>query len=429
VTCTASGLPFLLAAAAMTLSIGVSANLLYVLGIDYAHPGGNPLVKFHPATWALALGVASLCASMGDPLRALKRLLSASPALAGFLALMTVTMLFSALSVGLSGATVYVESYLSAGLACLLLRGLTDAQRRSIATLIVGLLVLNAAIAIGESLTGTHFVPIYLEETALVDEAGAFRPSALADHPLTAAMLTVTGLCLSLAIRAPFLPAIVALFAVALLAFGGRASLAVALVAGGLALCRALWRDLLARRMTARRVLYLLGAATVAPLGAAFLLASTGIGNRVMEKLYLDSSAQSRGAEWAVLSLLDPRALLFGSPIADTPGLIFRVGIDRPLTDIENCWLLAFINLGIVGFVPFAAAIACLVVHLWRTAAPWGRVAIVALLVTTSSSNSLGRKSNVLLVLAAAVETGLPRTPRGAHRPVQASTGSPLAAA
>ena len=274
-------------------------------------------------------------------------------------------------------------------------------------------------------------MPIYLEETALVDEAGAFRPSALADHPLTAAMVTVTGLCLAMALRPRFLPALLALFGIALLAFGGRASLAVAVAAGAGAAARSLGGAMLLRRLDARRIISLVAAALVVPAAAGLLLEATGIGGRVAEKLYLDSSAQSRGAEWAVLGLLDTRAVLFGSPIADTPGLIYRVGIDQPLTDIENCWLLAFLNLGLVGFLPFAAGLGCLVVHLWRDAQPWGRVALVALLVTASSSNSLGRKSNVLLVLAAAIEATKRTQPPMSHagpagRPPAGSRGGAL---
>ena len=408
---TASGagwrwLAFVLAAASLTLTLTVSANLLFVLGIDYAHPGGNPLVKLHPATWAVGAALACALLAAPDPVRALCRSLERRPALSGFLALMTVVMLYSAVSVGVSGVAVYVESYLSAGLLALVLSGFTAGQRRALGLLVLGLLALNAGLAAVETLGQFHLVPIYLEETALLDEPGAFRSSALFDHPLTGAMLTMTGLFTALSLRlAPtLLIPLMGVFGVALLAFGGRAALAVTVIALGLALGRSVLRDLMRRRLRAGRMLWLVAGAILVPAGAGVLVTSTGIGGRISGKLYLDSSAQSRGGEWRVLGLLDWRAWLFGSPIAETPGLIYRVGLHTALTDIENFWLLALVNLGVVGFVVFVAAIACLLRHLWRVGAPFGRVAVVALMLTASTSNSLGRKSNVLFVLVACVE-------------------------
>ena len=118
--------------------------------------------------------------------------------------------------------------------------------------------------------------------------------------------------------------------------------------------------------------------------------------------------------------MLDTRAWLFGTPIAETPDLIYRVGLDTALTDIENFWLLALINLGLVGFLIFAAGLACLLRHLWRVTSPWGRLSIVALILTASTSNSLGRKSNVLFVLTACVEAtaALPRVRRAQPAPL-----------
>ncbi len=395
-------LAFGLVACGLTLTLTVSANLLFVFGVDYAHPGGNPLVKLHPATWMIA-GALLCLARAGCDFRA-------DLSLVAFLALMTGTMLFSVASVGVSGATVYVESYLSAGMLALAMRQFGGAKNWALGLLVVGLLGLNAALALAETAGQFHLVPVYLEETALVDAPGEFRASALFDHPLTGAMLTMTGLLtLATPVGRGFGPAgritLALLFALALLAFGGRAALGVTLLIGTARFVYSIGRDLYARRMTAARALGRLGT-VVASCIALPLVAASGIGGRIADKLYLDASAQSRGAEWLVLGLLDTRAWLLGSPIAETPSLIYRIGLETALTDIENFWLLAFVNLGVVGFLPFMAAIFCLIGHLWRVAAPFGRVAVAALLVTASSSNSLGRKSNVLLVLVACVEAG-----------------------
>ncbi len=419
---------FVLAAWSLALSLTVSANLLYVAGIDYAHPGGNPLVKLHPSTWAVIASLGCLLLGRGAPLRTLAEMLRRAPDLAGFLALMSVVAAYSAASVGVSGVAVYVESYLSAGLLALVIGEMPAARRRALGWLALALLALNASLAVAETVAQFHLVPIYLEETALVDEPGAFRSSALFDHPLTGAMLTMTGLFTAVALRPRriMLWPLLALFGVALLAFGGRAALLVTLGASIGAAAWGLLKDLLGRRLTAVRAALAACACVLLPAATAVLLTTTGIGGRVAGKLYLDSSAQSRGAEWMVLGLLDTRAWLFGSPISETPGLIYRVGLQSALTDIENFWLLAFVNLGIVGFVVFAAALACLMRHLWRVASPCGRLGIVALMLTASTSNSLGRKSNVLFVLVACVHAvGLVRPRLARERPNDVATGTP----
>ena len=397
---------FGLAALSLVLSLTISANLLYVLGIDYAHPGGNPLVKIHPATWTVVAALVLLMLAAPDPVGGLRDALRRSPALAWFLVLMTMTMLYSAVSVGISGATVYVESYLAAGTLALVCRELPERRRRALGLLVLALLVLNAALAVAETVGQFHLVPVYLEEIALVDEPGAFRSSALFDHPLTGAMLTMVGLftALSLRLRPMTLVPASALFGVALLAFGGRAALAMTVAGIGLVTARSVLADVLRRRLRAGRAALLAAMALLLPAACVALVTCTAIGGRVAGKLYFDSSAQSRSAEWLVLGLLDGRAWLFGSPIAQTPELIYRIGLQSALTDIENFWLMAFINLGIVGFVGFLCALSCLIWHLWGTASAWGRVAITALMIAASTSNSLGRKCNVLFVLVACVE-------------------------
>ena len=406
---------FALATVSVVLSLTVSANLLYVAGIDYAHPGGNPLVKFHPATWMLLVSLACLVIGT-DPVGALLGMLRRDAALAGFLVLMTLTIVYSVISVGASGVAVYVESYLSAGLLALASRQFEPGQRRAIGLIVVGLLGLNAALAVCETIAQFHLVPVYLEETALVDEPGAFRSSALFDHPLTGAMLTMTGVftALALRLRPLVLAPLLVLFGVALLAFGGRAALGVTLAGGAAIATRSVAADLLGRRLRLGRAAILAAGTIVAPAAAVMLVAATGIGGRIAGKLYLDDSAQSRGAEWLILGLLDTRAWLFGTPIAEIPGLIYRVGLNTALTDIENFWLLALVNLGLVGFTIFAAGLACLIRHLWRVTSPFGRLSIAALLLTASTSNSLGRKSNVLFVLTACCEATGRARPRHA---------------
>ena len=43
------------AAVAITLHFFLSSSLLFICGINYDVPGGNPLIKFHPSTYVVVI--------------------------------------------------------------------------------------------------------------------------------------------------------------------------------------------------------------------------------------------------------------------------------------------------------------------------------------------------------------------------------------
>ena len=166
--------------AALGLQLTVSANILYLAGIDYAHPGGNPVGKFHPATYLLAL--ATFLAWRGRPPHGTGERAPAELRL--FLIAMFAAMVWSTVFVGPSGVAVYVESYVVAGLFAVLVHRLDDAARLRLARFALLLVAANVVLALGETFAHAHLVPIYLQEIPMVDAPGEFRPSALYDHPL-----------------------------------------------------------------------------------------------------------------------------------------------------------------------------------------------------------------------------------------------------
>ena len=400
---------FLLLLTAVILLLTVSANLLFVLGIPYAHPGGDPLVKFHPATWLLLAAMVLHLRRAGA-----RRVVARAPGVVAFLALVLATALYAALTEGVSGAAVYIESEFVAGLAALLAIDLDGRQRRVLGFVVVGLAALNVAIGLGELATATHLVPVYLEENTLVDAPGEFRGSALYDHPLTGAAVTMTALFTTIALRPRRVVAIplLLILGVGMLSFGGRAALGVTAVALAMLFAAGGLRAVLHRRVGALAAIGGMLAGLAVPAAAATVLATTAVGSRIAEKLYLDPSAQTRGVEWQILQLLDLRALLFGNPISETPDLVYRLGLRYAFTGIESFWLMALINLGLVGFALYVAGFGCLVTHLWRRAPAVGRVALVSLLAVASTSNSLGRKSCLLAVLVVSLAATAERPAR-----------------
>jgi hypothetical protein len=68
--------------------------------------------------------------------------------------------------------------------------------------------------------------------------------------------------------------------------------------------------------------------------------------------------------------------------------------LEKPGTDIENFWLLMFLNLGVVGLPFLVGALFLLLFHQGqRTNTPIGWMMVIATLFICSTSNSLGRKT------------------------------------
>jgi hypothetical protein len=419
---------FWLVAAAVLARMGLSTNLLFLLHIDYAAPGGNPVIKIHPGTDLAVLAFAAMLLGSGEPLRRLGRHCAAFPSHLAFAAMMLLCIVHLLVNVGMSGAAVFVDSYLCAGLVAAVLVNASLRQRRVLAWLLVAMIALNALVAVGETLLQAHLIPLAIDGEAIMDKPGDFRGYALYDHPLTAAMITQMGLFLVLAMRLSRMrtAALLLLFLVGLIASGGRMAIAVA--GGSLALLGGAWllREAVTRRLDARMAALAAAAAVVTPLGLWVVIAETPIGIRLAGKLYFDESAEARNVQWHVLGLMDFRNLMLGTPIDLVDELCHQIGLNVPFSDIENFWLATFVTLGIVGFLYFLLGFLPFVLHLWRVAPFHGRVLLATGLLVASTSNSLSRKSNILVVLTASVlaTTGFARGRAGAaNRPGAADQG------
>ncbi len=396
---------FWLAATAVLARMAISTNVLFLLHLDYASPGGNPVFKIHPGTYLAVLAFAAMLLGSGEPLRRLGRHCAAFPSHLAFVAMMLLCIVHLLVNVGMSGVAVFVDSYLCAGLVAAVLVHASPAQRRALAWLIVPLIALNALIAVGETLLQVHLIPLALDGVSIMDKPGDFRGYALYDHPLTAAMITQMGLFLVLGMRlsATRTAALLLVFLVGLIAFGGRTAMAVG--GGSLALLGGAWllREAAARRLDMRMAALSAAAAAIIPLALWAVLTQTPIGVRLASKLYFDESAEARNVQWHVLAVMDVKNLMLGTPIDVVDELCHQLGLNVPFSDIENFWLATFVTLGIIGFFYFLLGFVPFLLHLWRVAPFHGRILLATALLVASTSNSLARKSNILVALTAAV--------------------------
>jgi hypothetical protein len=427
---------FFIALAAIILEFAISGNTLEVMGIDYVSTGGNPLVKFHPGTYLVMIAAFMVLFMQRPSGVGIVRVFRQTPALAGFIGLILFCAVYSILNVGISGAATYVESYLAAGLLAIAIEPATDRQKRLLAWWIVGFIVLSIVISIGETVTQTHLIPLKLGDTPdkpLPNDVDDFRGAGLFGHPLTASLMASMGLFMLLRMRMSGLLKGVLFtgFIIGLLSFGGRAALLVTCVMIVIATGVVLIRGMIRRDLSPGFVGAVAAAVIVLPPIVILLLTSTDIGSRIVTHMYMDDSVDVRNLQWLILNHLNTHDVLFGVPMQRLEILKYQIGLASETTDIENFWLLMFLNLGVIGFFVFLISLALLILHLGRTTAhPLGWMLLIAAIIIDSTSNSLGRKSVDLLFMVACMVamTGFPRNVSNLAAATWRRSQGPLAA-
>jgi hypothetical protein len=401
-------LAFALTFLAVMASFTISGNTLTVLGIHYSGPGGNPLLKIHPATYlAVMAAIASLISGSSAQSR-LGYIFGKAPAVFFFIGFTIFCVAFSAVNVGITGAGVYVDSYLSASAIAIAMFSANGRQRRIIAHLILVLCVINVLISLAEYVHQEHFIPLKINsgdgtDLAATDEKSEeFRPAALYSHPLTGAMATAFGLFLALETKMRFRTAAICVgtFAVGLLGFGGRGALVITI---GLIVVRVvitLARDFLNGRVNGRLLgTILIAVGLLGPL-ATYLLTETPVGERIAGRAYYDDSAEVRSDQWRVLSKVNTQQALYGTPDADLSLIFEQVG----LAGVENPLLLVFLNLGIIGSPIFILSLVIYFLYL-RQAYPQSGWLLLAAAFIFFSSNSIGVKGPDLFMMTACAVT------------------------
>jgi polysaccharide biosynthesis protein VpsF len=398
----AQGLLFGAGMFAIILHFFLSTNVFAAMGLDFSSPDGNPLTKLHPATYVLMF--AALFALFRSKYE-FARLCHDAPGLMLFVIAMPILGIYAIVWVGFSGSAVFIESFWSAGLLAIVMEGGSERNKRRLAVLLISLCVFNVLVGIGENLTYTHLFPMMVSvDVTMVEEE--FRSHAFYSHPLTASLVTVMAIYLLYAMRPRFwiMAPVFLVLLVGLLSFGGRTALGVVSIVIIAATCINLVRGILTRHLELDFIFSMVCGVLVLPIALAVLFETTTIGDRIMTSFYFDDSARVRTTQWAVLNYLSISNWLFGISLVDLQQLKYQIGLGAKDTDIENFWLLMFLNLGSIGFAAFLAVFFSFLVHLARYAGRVvGWVLVVSMILIASSSNSLGVKTSDLLILVAFV--------------------------
>ena len=394
-----------LAMFAVVLELTVSANLLTMLGIPYVSDGGSLFCKLHPGTYLLILSFALRIIQRGSWL-----MIGSQKTLTAGLGLLVACLFYSLFMTGPANLVVLLDTFLPAGLLAFILSKGQSGDLQQLRSLMQMLIVTSATLALAETAAQVTLIPLYLNDSPYHPHGEDFRPTALFDHPLTGSVMTMLGLALTPQCRWCKLPYAGLMWA-AMLAYGGRVAIGTTLLmAFSFEAARTGGAVLRRRRQAADRVI----AAGLVVTGALLLMVtatSVGLGTRLAGHLYWDDSAQVRLAQWQLLDHLSSWQVLFGISRGDLLALLVPLRLGTGVEVIENFWLLMFVSLGLSGFPIFLGAFLSLIVWCWRRSQLQGRALLLGVLLVASTSNSIGRKSTILVCLVSAIAS-MPSRPR-----------------
>jgi len=288
---------------------------------------------------------------------------------------------------------------------------LSPPQAARLAQMLRFLFVLNATLGLVEAAAGTHIIPFFGMNSELSQD---FRPIALYDHPLTGAAATMIGLLLCPdRLQAPWWCRIYQVWMLAaLLAFGGRVSVMVSILGGIWLYARPLVKKAASGQLSP---VHVAGSLVVLLAGTAVLaiIFSGGMAERLAEHFYWDPSAQSRIGQFHLLGLLSTEQIIFGCQRKDLIALVEPLRLGYGVDVIENFWLLMAATLGGLCFPVFVLGLIALLTWLWTRTDEEGRIMVISFVLVTSTSNSLGRKSTLLVMLVGSALARLPAFNQG----------------
>ena len=378
---------------AIVLQLVFSSNVLKTIGYDF---------NLHPSTFLIVICTIYFVGVRGAPLSQRFR---ETPGLLLFVCGMPALTLYAIYFTGYSGSTVFIETFWSAGLLALLMEPASDRQKRLLGGILMALVIGNILIGLYESLSHTQLFPLAIDpdapDAATNDMDDEFRAHAFFSHPLTASLVTAMAVFLLYSSRLRFVPSasIFALLMVGLLAFGGRTALGVTLLVTAATAVYTLVTGIVKRRLSLEFILYVVTAAVVMPIVFYVIITQTTIADRIVNNLYYDGSAAVRATQWEIFNHLQLRNWLFGIPKNELSVLKYQIGLGGADTDIENFWILLFLDLGSIGFAVFLALFVGFLIHLGRYAGTLnGWLLVGSAFIIDSSSNSLGVWSNDLLL-------------------------------
>lgn len=381
----------------------ISPMLLTHWGIVYELAGGSVVEKIHPGTWLLTLSLLLAMLRFSSPIAFAGAAFSAFPGLMAFLATF-VWLLAHAILVQKTPFTPIIDSFALPVIALLALATTGDRLRGRLALAIHAALMVNAALGLAEYLLGFRYTPYVAGEFVIEED---WRSTALLGHPLSNSLVMACYIiCLSLG-GGRDLPIVIRAGALALslasmIAFGGRASLVLALVAMGLVNLVRGFGVLHGRRVDLR---VLAAGAVLAPIVTVGLIQlwTGGFFDQMLERFVNDrGSAKARLIMLGLFKSLSWAEIWFGPDLSKIQALQNVEGVEYGLESFFVAYILTY---GAIVSCFFFVGVAFLVREIVRASQPAALLPLTVFFMIAATSVSLSAKTTALGILVALLMT------------------------
>ena len=377
--------------AAAIVAFAVSAMALQALGVAYEAPGGGMLQKLHPATYLAGLALVLEAASRPRPLAYIAGLPQRFPGAALLVVNLALMVVYAALFQRTPIAPL-IDTFVVGAIMLALYEDFSDRERAALRLILHVILSVNACLGLAEYAFHFRLTPFVAGGRPIVDD---YRSTALLGHPLlNAGTTTLYAAMLILgadrAIRPPLRLAMTATQLIALVAFGGRTSLILALVVVFVAALKPFGEALGGRRFDLGGAL---AAALVAPLVVAAATAAWlgGALAPLLERFAADrGSAEARLVALDLFNAFSFEDILLGPNPERLATLQNTLGIEY---GVENSWLGLVFQYGALMSIFLIAGFTALLAEFWRCAKSGAWALTGLFLLQVSSSATLSVKS------------------------------------
>lgn len=403
----------------MGIAIFLSLFMLSPFGLallkwDYVSAGGAAFMRFHPSTYLILLTFLLVLITRGNPILAGVRIIQ-NDARIGLYLVAWALLSFQIIVVQKHVIGIAVDTYLMPILVVIIYDRLSGEMRVKLAYLVHAALITNAALGLGEFLSGFRLTPMVIPGLA---EDVDYRSSALLGHPLSNALMMGAYGVMLLSGAGRILPESIRNLAFVLthfsmVAFGGRTALVLLLLADFIALGLGTIRLLAGGRV---KLGYLAAAGLMLPAFPVLVgvLEQAGFFDKLIQRFTSDGgSARARLVMLEMGEKLSWTDFLFGPQRDYVQFLMTAYGIEF---GIESTWVAFVYYFGLLVSVLFWIGLVILTFIVMSRCRPGAWFPVIFFFVINSTFLGIAGRTYALTLFFMILLVLMPRQPSG-YRP------------
>ena len=379
------------------LLLGLSGGMLWVIGLNYEGLTGSAPQKIHPATYLAVMLVGLAMLRAGNPVSYIAWTLAKRP-MSVLVAVCGIVLLLLIAARGGAGLAGTIDTFVLPGLVVILLADRDARTMDRLETIVHAVMLANAVLGLVELVSGQRFFPFRLDGQVFETDT---RSAALQGHPLTNATVTACYVLMLVTGASTLAPAkriaMIGLQFIALVAFGGRSAMVLALLLSAAYLVVPLHRTLSAGRIPILGAAALVLLVTLVPIGIGGL-AATGFFDAMLSRFQSDGgSAHARVEMFELFDRLSLGDIIVGPDLQLVESLRRISGLEW---GIENPIVKNVLYHGAFMTLVEVLAVAFFLREVVRQCRPGLALPILAFVMLVNTYESLGGKTTLLAKFA-----------------------------